>query len=108
MELTAVAERRPGEADGEGSRQNWKEGAGGGRTEAVEEELPWRAEAGSQDQTAGREAAPGDGQEAAARRPARAPRRESAPEGRAGERGRGGLDGGRTRGKLPERARTGT
>lgn len=74
----------------------------------MEEELPWRAEAGSQEQTAGREAAPGDGQEAAARRPARAPRRESAPEGRAGERGRGGLDGGRTRGKLPERARTGT
>ena len=68
-------------------RQNWKEGVGGGRREAVEEELPWRAEAGSQDQTAGREAAPGDGpEEAAGREPQRYWR----------ERGSGGTESGGT------------
>ena len=76
-ELRARAESRPGEGDAEGSIRsgpegrtdsrgpNWKEQVGGGRREAVDEGLPWRAEAGSQDRTVGHEKAPGGGQEAA-------------------------------------------
>lgn len=78
--------------------QNWKEQVGGGRREAVDEELPWRAEAGSQDQTVGREKAPGGGQEAAGAaeqgpggaqppqgvRPGRRGRRAARPSRRAG------------------------
>lgn len=117
MELTAVAERRPGEAYGEGSRTD---GFSGGRTGrkglGAGEQRQWKKSFPGEQKREARTKLRGvrQHQVTGRRRPrgAQHARLGGSPPRRAGQASGAGegstADGGRTRGKLPERARTGT